>query len=200
MNAACRLVYSGLNEILGCAELEKLTEVPARGADFECSSDGHGIMESTGDMYLRRMQTLLGTKYGDQELSGLMLRSGRASCKFFVRQYGPEMQVTSTDFRLLPTKKKLQKGLKAAAGLCGELFRKEISVIDQDDRWIWQEKLPASEAEKEDCRRDSLFTIGLLQEFLAWLSGGKTFQVKRTETAGSMGDVLCLSIHKKPME
>lgn len=198
--AAFRLVFSGLKEIFGSEELERLMDAQANGLNFKLISEEDTVWDFVREKNLSQIRTALETEYGDQELRGLLLRAGRASCKYFVRQYGAEMQITSTEYRLLPTKKRLQKGLKAAAGLCGKLFRKEISLIDEGDRWTWQEKLSNSEHGMEECGNESFFTIGLLQEYLAWLSGGKTFQVKKAHNTGFFDGTFRLSINKQPME
>jgi hypothetical protein len=200
INEAYRLFFSGLNEIVGRKELARLLETDTNGAMPGGPSEDESAVLYLREKGMSRLQARMEKQFGRKELQGLLLRSGRASCKFFVRQYGPEMQVTSTEYRLLPTKKRLLKGLKAAAGLCAELFHKEISVVEEGDYWIWQETQPDNETASDTNCPEFFFTIGLLQEYLAWLSGGKTFQVKRAETGGNFEGLSRLAISKQPVE
>ncbi len=200
INEAYRLFISGLNEIIGRKELSRLMETEANGEMPGGPAEVENAVLYLREKGIHRLQDRMEKKFGKKELHGLLLRSGRASCKFFVRQYGPEMQVTSSEYRLLPTKKRLLKGLKAAAGLCAELFQKEICVVDDGDCWIWQETQRENEAASDPGCPEFFFIIGLLQEYLSWLSGGKSFQVKRAEIGGHVEGVDRLLISKEPLE
>jgi hypothetical protein len=194
-NKVSRLVFSGLKEIIGLKELSHLV-----GSGMNSKGEVKAALvkpdwESLPDQDLGRLQTVMEQKFGQKELQGLLVRSGRASCKFFVKEYGPDMQVTSIEYRLLPSKKRLTAGLLAAANLWSQLFKMDVSVVDDANAWTWREnhKNPQS---GQDC----YFTIGLLQEYLAWLSGGKAFSVKKAEVMDSAGMGLWLKIDKQPIE
>jgi hypothetical protein len=199
-NEASQLFYSGLKEIVGTKELARMAAAGLKGAVEGDFSENETAVNSLGSHDLGQVQSAMEKKFGTKELQGLLVRSGRASCKFFVKQYGPGMQVTSMEYRLLPSKKRLTKGLKAAAGLCSELFKKEISVVDENDHWIWQENDTLSASRSHTFGHECFFTIGLLQEYLAWLSGGKAFSVKLAEQVGQTGSACCLTISKQPIE
>ncbi|MHC1785437.1 MAG: hypothetical protein AB9891_22260 [Anaerolineaceae bacterium] len=200
LNEVSQLVFSGLKEIVGIKELARMM-----AADLPGGSEGDLSENETAANLLKchsldQVQVAMEKKFDKKELQGLLVRVGRASCKFFVKQYGPGMQVTSTEYRLLPSKKRLAKGLNAAAGLCSELFKKEISVVDEGDHWIWQETDSPSPSCAHLAGQDCFFMIGLLQEYLAWLSGGKAFSVNQTGKAGLADNACCLTISKQPIE
>jgi hypothetical protein len=200
LNDANQLVYSGLKEVVGTQELARMAAAGPSGVSEGDLSGSEPAANWLKNHDLGKVQSAMEKKFGKKELQGLLLRSGRASCKFFVKQYGAGMQVTSTEYRLLPSKKRLIKGLKAAASLYAELFNKEISVADEGDHWIWQENETLSASQSHLAGQDCFFTIGLLQEYLAWLSGGKAFSVKQTEKVGLTGGACCLAISKQPIE
>jgi hypothetical protein len=195
-----QLVYSGLKEIVGTQELARMMAADLAGGSecdlSECETAANFLRSDD----LGLVKSAMEKKFGKKELQGILVRTGRASCKFFVKQYGPGMQVTSKEYRLLPSKKRLTKGLTAAAVQCSELFKKEISVVDEGDHWIWQENDTNSGSRPYLVDQDCFFMIGLLQEYLAWLSGGKAFSVKQAEKTDLTGGACCLTISKQPIE
>lgn len=199
-NDVGRLFLSGLNEIIGKEDLQGMLGSGPQPGSKEISDFKKTDVKNQSTIDLGKIQEVLAKKLSSTELRGLLLRCGRASCKFFVKQYGPEMQVTSIEYRLLPSKKRLMRGLKAAAGLWGDLFERNVSVTDEGDQWLWQENRSQHGVQNERPVGDSYFTMGLLQEYLSWLSGGKTFCVKLKEGTSSRTDGCSLHITKQPIE
>lgn len=198
-NKVSQLVFSGLREIIGTNELAKIVSRIVQ-REKETSQKVIHEIPNLPDSGLGEMQTILENQFGQKELQGLMVRSGRASCKFFVKEYGSSMNVTSMEYRLLPSKKRIMTGLQAAAKQWSELFTAKISVVDQGDSWFWQETELKMEKSSDKVSQNCYFTIGLLQEYLSWMSGGKVFSVKKCDLLGQEQVISSLKINKQPID
>jgi hypothetical protein len=198
-NRVSQLVLSGLKEIIGVSELAKIVSRIVHGEKATSQEINHEIPD-VPDCDLEKMQVIMENQFGQKGMQGLMVRSGRASCKFFVKEYGSSMKVTSMEYRLLPSKKRLMIGLQAAAGLWSELFTAKISVVDQGDYWVWQETEPEKKNSCPHLSQNCYFTIGLIQEYLSWMSGGKVFSVKKADPRVQEQVISCLRINKQPID
>ena len=128
--------------------------------------------------------------YGPHGGRGLALRIGRACFNYGVRQYGTQMGLTEMAFRLLPLPAKLHAGAKAFAELFNTFTDQQVRVEEEDGKILWHiERCPLCWDRKTHepvCH----LAVGLLQEALYWLSGGKVFNVEE-KTCIAAGDKTC---------
>ena len=93
-------------------------------------------------------------------------------------------------FRLLPLSTKLHTGTKAFADLFNKHTDQKVRVEEKEDQIFWHiERCPLCWQRKADepvCH----LAVGLLQEALYWLSGGKIFNVEETACI-ARGDGAC---------
>lgn len=146
------------------------------------------------------LQQALEAVYGTRGGRGLALRAGRAGFKFLLRQYGAGVGLSELNFRLLPMQARLKTGLEVLAGLMSQLGDEVVQTEVQETCWLWRvEQCPICwqrDAKEPICH----FTVGLLQEFFAWGSGGKVYQVEETACQAN-GDPACLiRIDKRPLD
>lgn len=137
--------------------------------------------------------------YGPHGGRGLALRVGRACFNYGVRQYGAQMGLTEMAFRLLPLPAKLNAGAVAFAELFNQFTDQKVRVEDSDGKIFWHiERCPLC-WERHTTEPVCHLAVGLLQEALFWLSGGKVFNVEE-QTCIAAGDEACtIVIDKKPM-
>jgi hypothetical protein len=145
---------------------------------------------------LGQILTTLETLYGPLGGRGLALRAGRASFKYGIREFGPLVGSTNLAFRLLP----LEAKLRAGAGLLADLFNQytdqKVRVEEQEDRFLWYiDRCPVCWERKADSPVCHL-AVGVLQEALYWVSGGKYFNVEEIACI-ARGDSACTIVVDK---
>ena len=93
-------------------------------------------------------------------------------------------------FRLLPLPSKLHAGASAFAELFNNFTDQRVRVEEEDGTILWHiERCPLCwerKAQDPVCH----LAVGLLQEALYWLSGGKVFNVEE-KTCIAAGDQTC---------
>jgi len=137
--------------------------------------------------------------YGPHGGRGLSLRIGRACFNYGVRQYGTQLGLTQMAFKLLPLPAKLNAGAKAFAELFNTFTDQRVRVEDDGRKLLWHiDRCPLC-WERKTHEPACHLAVGLLQEALYWLSGGKVFNVEE-ETCIAAGDTTCtIAIDQTPI-
>lgn len=131
--------------------------------------------------------------YGPHGGRGLAVRVGRACFNYGVRQYGMQLGITEMAFRLLPLPAKLSAGAKALAQLFNQFTDQRVRVEQEDGKILWHiERCPLC-WERKATDPVCHLAVGLLQEALFWLSGGKVFNVEE-QTCIAAGDESCMIV------
>jgi len=149
--------------------------------------------------YISQLQIGLEGAYGPRAGRGLAVQVGRACLKYGMRELGPELGLTDLAFRLLPLQTKLKNGSEAFAALFNNFTDQRVR-LERDEKFIyWHiERCPLCwerQAEAPCCH----LAVGLLQEALFWVSGGKYFEVEE-KTCVACGDSACtIVIDRTPM-
>jgi len=137
--------------------------------------------------------------YGPRGGRGIALRIGRATFSYGLREYGPQLGFMESAFRLLPLHTRLHMGSRSFADLFNRHTDQVVRVEDTGSHLFWHiERCPlcwGRQAGEPVCH----MAVGLLQESLYWLSGGKIFNVEETECI-ARGDPACtILIEKQPI-
>jgi predicted hydrocarbon binding protein len=181
---------NGVNAVLNVAGLHHLISgYPPNNFDREFPfSDLSAINQALEDMY------------GPRGGRGVALRAGRASHRYGLRDFGPIAKTTELSFRLLPLNMKLKVGTEVFAETFNEYTDQLIRLEMRPDAIFWHnERCPIcwERTASEPCCH---MTVGILQEMLYWLSGGKSFMVQET-TCIAMGDPACtIRIDQQPLD
>jgi predicted hydrocarbon binding protein len=146
-----------------------------------------------------RITDMLEHAYGPHGGRGLALRIGRACFNYGIRHYGKQMGLTEMAFRLLPLPAKVSAGAQVFAELFNNFTDQKVRVEETDGKILWHiERCPlcwGRSAHDPVCH----LAVGLLQEALYWLSGGKVFQVEE-QTCIAAGDSTCtIEINQTPI-
>ena len=181
---------NGLYAVLHLANLENLVDhYPPANLDREFSFE-------TISTSLEKLEQMYGPRGG----RGLALRTGRVCFKYGIRDFGLEMGLTETAFRLLPMNTKLHIGAQAFAELFNKYSDQIVRIEEEEGKLLWHiDRCPMCwERHSEDvvCH----LAVGLLQESLYWLSGGKIFNVEETHCV-ARGDPRCtIQIDTTPLD
>ncbi len=134
--------------------------------------------------------------YGPRGGQGLALRIGQASFKYGLREFGPMLGITDMAFRLLPLPTKLSQGADIFAETFNKFTDQRVRIEDTEDKILWHiERCPVCwqrETNKPSCN----LAVGILQEALYWISGGKFFNVVETACI-AQGDPACTIVIEK---
>jgi predicted hydrocarbon binding protein len=149
--------------------------------------------------HISALQEGLEHAYGPRAGRGLALRVGRACFKYGLREFGSELGLADVAFRLLPLSARLQKGSLAFAALFNNFTDQHVRLESDAHNIYWHiERCPLCWGRHTDGPVCSL-AVGLIQEALYWVSGGKYFQVEE-KTCIACGDSACtIVIDQTPM-
>jgi hypothetical protein len=180
---------NGLNAILNLAGLSHLIDnYPPdnleRQFDFADFSGINGALEEM---------------YGPRGGRGLALRAGRATFAEGLRNFGALAGAGDLAFKVLPLTAKLHIGVPAMAKIFSSTSDQHSTVADRGDHFVYTiHRCPVCWGRTVD-KSACFMAVGLLQEGLKWVSGGREFKVVQS-TCHAAGDPVCdFNITKEPI-
>jgi predicted hydrocarbon binding protein len=188
-NRMGRIILLSMEEVMGhngVNAILKLGALPSLIDNYPPDNSERNFSFST----VRNLSEMLEHAYGPHGGRGLALRIGRACFNYGVRQYGTQLGLTEMAFRLLPLPAKLSAGATAFAELFNNFTDQRVRVEREDGKLLWHiERCPLC-WERKAADPVCHLAVGLLQEALYWLSGGKVFNVEE-KTCIAAGDETC---------
>lgn len=180
---------NGLNAILNLASLTDLIDNGSHQKKyerlpFEAVACLHSALEGF---------------YGPHGGRGVALRIGRACFQEGLREFGPMHGLTDLPFRLLPAQLRFSTGATVLAEIFNKYSDQRVRLEHKEKLLLWHiDSCPLCWGRKTNnpcCQ----MAVGLLQESLYWMSGGKFYQVEETACI-ACGDSACtIVIEKTPM-
>ena len=193
-----RIIFLGMEEVIGKSGVDSVLSLA--GLDEFVQNYPRSTAKLTFEFEsVSLLQQTLEQVYGPRGGRGIALRTGRASFKYGLKEYGSMLGITEMAFRLLPLPTKLHVGAKTFADLFNKHTDQKVRIEETDKTILWHiERCPLCWERKEEepvCH----LAVGLLQEALYWVSGGKVFNVEETACIAK-GDPACtISIDKTPL-
>jgi len=180
---------NGLNAALNLASLSYLID------NYPTDDGNQVILFET----FSQLQSSLELGFGPHAGRGLALRAGRVFFSNGLRTYGSELGLNDTNFRLQPPDLKLMDVLRTMAVFFNQKTDQKVSLNESEDKILWKvERCPwcwGRHGFEPACQ----FAVGMLQEALYWVSGGKFYNVVE-ETCTAQGNPACLIvIDRKPL-
>ena len=150
---------------------------------------------------LGEVHTALDRLFGEVSAAGIMLRAGRASFTQILKDLGVEAGFTATEFKLLPMKKKVPRGLQLLADLISPVTGQQISVEARPTDYLWRvsQCLDCRHPHRTDLPACTYYS-GLLQEYMAWMAAGKVFLVDEIECCLGGGDECVFKVARSAIE
>ncbi|NCP86187.1 MAG: 4-vinyl reductase [Anaerolineae bacterium CG_4_9_14_3_um_filter_57_17] len=197
-NRMGRILLLAMEEILGDAALTTVLNLAGEQRQFESLPPLTQALEFPFST-VSRLQFALEELYGPRGGRGLSLRIGRACFLGGLREFGTHLGVADAAFRLLPLQTKLKMGASAFSGLFNKISDQRVRLEETSSQILWHiERCPLCwerHAEAPVCH----LAVGLLQESLYWVSGGKLFHVEEI-ACHARGDTDCaILIEKNPL-
>ncbi len=137
--------------------------------------------------------------YGPRGGRGLALRAGRASFARGLRDFGALAGVGSAAFKILPLSTKLKIGVPSMAKIFTQFSDQHSTVEDVGEDYLYHiHKCPVCWGRQAD-RTICFAAVGLLQEGLKWVSGGREFRVEETQCVAAGAELCSFRIQKEPI-
>ena len=138
--------------------------------------------------------------YGPRGGRGLALRVGRSTFADALKNFGALAGAGDMAFKILPLHTKMRIGIPAMARIFSQLSDQYSTSKEVDDTFVYTiHRCPVCWGRHESDKPVCYIAVGLLQEGLKWLSGGKDFRVNESKCI-AMGDAVCeFVIQKKPL-
>lgn len=194
-NKMGRIILLSLEEVLGRSDVTAILNQAGLYQYIESYPD------NTLDLgfqfeELSKINQTLEEIYGVRGGRGIALRAGRASFKYGLREFGPRLGVTDLAFRLMPLEDKLKTGAGIFAGVFNQYSDQQVRVEAGTTQLLWHiERCPVCWRRKTEGPACHL-TVGILQELLLWISGGKYYKVEEIACVAK-GDKACTFLVEK---
>lgn len=188
-NRMGRIILESMEEVVGKNGLNHVLNLSGRG-DLIGNYPPFDSKLDVSFATIGGLMTQLENAYGPRGGRGLAIRAGRVAFKYGIREFGQQIGLMETTFRLLPLRAKIRMGGQALADLFNQATGQRVSIKEEDGKLLWViERCPLCwerHTEEAACH----LAVGLLQESLYWLSGGKIFNVEETLCIAK-GDPTC---------
>lgn len=182
---------NGVNAVLNYSNLSSLVD------NFPPDNLDRAFDFAHFSMIIQALEEIYGRRGG----RGLALRIGRTTFDDVLKDYGALAGVSDLAFRVLPIQMKISIGLQAMAKIFSEKSDQISTVEELDDSYVYTiEQCPICWAREEEDHPICFYMVGLLQEGLNWISGGKDFRINETKCI-AIGDDICeFTIYKQPIK
>jgi predicted hydrocarbon binding protein len=197
-NQMGRIIFQAMEEVIGRNGVNTILSLASFNRYVENYPPGNDELDVPFEVVSGTMAALE-EMYGPRGGRGLALRVGRASFQYGLREFGPLFGLTDITFRLLPLQTKLKVGADSFADIFNKHSDQRVHVDHDEKRLYWHiDRCPVCWGRHTDGPVCYL-AVGILQEALYWVSGGKFFHVEQTHCIAS-GDPSCtIVIDKNPL-
>lgn len=197
-NSMGRIIFQATEEILGQNGVNAVSNLAGLSKFIEHYPPNNQKLEFTFES-VSHLQGALESYYGPRGGRGVALRIGRACFQYGLREFRPHFGLTDLAFRLLPMSARLQTGAAAFAGIFNKHSDQQGRLEDSGHILYWHiERCPLCWGRKESSPVCQM-AVGLVQEALYWVSGGKFYNVEETRCIAA-GDPTCtIAFEKTPM-
>lgn len=193
-----RIILLAMEEVLGREGIRSILKLASLASYIDRYPDARSDKAFSFGTVSRLVESLE-QAYGPQGGRGTALRVGRACFQYGLREYGLQLGVTEIAYRLLPLPTKLRVGARSFAELFNKQTDQRVRVEDKDGKLFWHiERCPVC-WERHTNEPVCHLAVGLLQESLYWISGGKLFNVEETTCIACGDDACTIVIDQAPI-
>lgn len=197
-NKMARLYVLAIQETIGNEAMQsvyQLAGIPSR----HCPPPNNFAKEFDF-AYYGAIGAALEKMYGLRGVRGLTIHAGRASLAGGLAEFGPVMGVSELAIKTIPVRAKLKIGLRALAETYAKFSDVTASVEELDDCFAYTiHRCPICWG-RTASRPICFGIIGILQEGLGWLSGGKTFHIEEVACHAAGQPACVFHISKTPLK
>lgn len=198
-NRLARITLESLEEILNPKSMERLllaAQLPNLVENYPPANLQRGFDFAE----MAAVNIALEELYGPRGGRGMALRAGRATFGRALAGFGALAGVEATAFKLLPMGRKLRVGLSALARIYSEISDQHSRVEETGHAFHYIVDRNATCWSRAGEEKPVCFMmVGILQEALNKISGGKEFRVDEAECQATGAKVCRFVIRKEPM-
>ncbi len=195
-----QIFFRGFLEILGQAGVNAAFHLSGRSHLIKGDFLDTQLAENYTCEDIGALRQAINQLYGPRGGRGMALRSGRAAFRYLARDFGEAIGIHSLEFRLIPLRKRLFTGQRLLSDFLSRQFHQQIELEETGDAWTWKiygcMECWGVSSEEPECT----FFVGMLQEYFAWVSGGKFYQVIETACSAAGSQACIFRIERKPVE
>jgi len=158
-------------------------------------------LERTFDFsYVSSIVFSLEEMYGFHYAQEIALQVGKAAFGDCLKNFGVLTGVQDLAFKVLPLQLKIRTGLPAAVKLINQLSDQVTTISENEFEYVMTvHQCPVCWGREDVNNPVCQLSVGLLQESLKWVSGGREFNVFESKCKAA-GDVNCeFLIQKEPL-
>lgn len=196
-----QVILEGFQEIIGQAGVSATFHMV--GLNYLVTPVDRHLVVTAGlsAMQFGQLRGAMEKLYGPRGSRGVCLRSGRASFRYLLNNFGNAMGIGDLDYRLLPTPRRIFTGLEAVAAIFREHFQQSVEVKNEAHHWtcIIHNCLECNHREYS-AEPICYYTLGLLQEYFSWASAGKYYNVQEVTCVACDAPVCTFHISKQVIE
>jgi len=181
---------NGVNAVLNLARLQhRIENYPPNDFTKAFSFDELGqLLQALDEMY------------GPRGGRGLARRAGQACFKFGVTDFGPMLGVADVIFRVLPLGMKLKVGFEILAQTLNKFTDQQVRLEEDEQYFHWvMDRCGTCWGRKSDSPCCHI-AVGILEEGLYWISGGKSFYVEEVSCIAAGEPTCTILIGKRPLD
>jgi hypothetical protein len=181
---------NGVNAVLNLARLQHLIEnYPPNDFAKEFSFEELGqLLQALDEMY------------GPRGGRGLARRAGQACFKLGVTDFGPILGVADVIFRVLPLSMKLKVGFEILAQTLNKFTDQRVRLEEDAQYFHWiMDRCGTCWGRRSDSPCCHM-AVGILEEGLYWISGGKSFYVEEVSCIAAGEPSCTILIGKRPLD
>jgi predicted hydrocarbon binding protein len=172
---------NGLNAVLNLARLSHFVgHYPS--ANFE---PGLSFAEMTA------LFTAIDEMYGPRGGRMIALRAGRTSFKYGIEDFGGLVSVADLALRIAPVNLRMRLGLEVLAEIFNRYTDQVVELYQNATSYFWVVERCGFCWERRAEYAVCTVTVGLLQEALYWVSGGRLFDLEEVACI-ALGDPQCV--------
>ncbi len=197
-NKIARIYLMALEEVMGSNGVKSVLNL-ARVPDLINNYPPNNLAREFDFADFSAINQAIEEMYGPRGGRGLSLRSGRAAFAQGLSEFGSVIGASELAFKVIPLATKLKVGLKAMAETFSKFSDQETDVVEEDDKFVYTiYKDPLSWGRTSD-HPVGYGAIGILQEGLRWVSGGKDFKVEQVQCKSMGHENSVFHIYKEPL-
>lgn len=191
------ILLEGVREMIGSSATTSNTKLTEEFVSLENITFSNPEKEYFSEPNLLELLKVAPTIYGERGASGIALRIGEASFRYFLRRKGKDYTLTENSYRLMNSQHRIIFGLNKLAEFANQNCGAEIGVSEDVCSWFWK-----VEINKPNTVLTQLlisYTIGLLREFFSWTSGGRYYPIEDVWMSDSNITSFQIVISKQPL-
>lgn len=181
---------NGINAVLNLARLQqRIGNYPPNNFAQEFSFEE-----------LAQLLGALDEMYGTRGGRGLARRAGHACFKLGIKDFAPLLGIADLAFRVLSLRMKVRIGFEILAQTFNKFTDHLVRLGEDEQYYYWiVERCGVCWGRKSGSPCCHL-TVGILEEGLYWISGGKNFYVEEVSCIAAGGPTCTVQVSKNPLD